>query len=522
MNQVTVFYNPFLPELRISINDKKVSPYSALMSYQHQRLEKWCESLFSEIYRELNTDYELVCISNEFTCHLLEELAARNSHCLGFRGEPLPIESNVYERLAQLELLGGEADSEGIVIPVINVGGEREMCHAVYEILEENGVFSDISYDHAVWEDCPLTSIELRSVRSEDDIFWDFPFAIALCGSEDDEVRIDLDAPIYVLAMGTETRFVKKKREKLIFTVDPDDISDIILQILEEEALCPLLSRLSYEFPADAASFLTESEKEKLALICQASPTVHASIPRICDVGRNVKPEICVYPSAAGSDIRIVSDSPDILEVFDGMLYPHLSGTARISVYIGADPYPAFSEMVMVQKRTLITDIKVFPSVLYMPLGESSRPELTTVPEHADNAGEISWESSDASIAAVDPKTGMISARACGRCSVTAHTADASACISVEVQPEIEEILCPVSYMEVSAGEQKEWRYTVLPDNAYGADLLRTVSSDKNIAEYRGGYIVGKSAGECKIYIKTQSGNISRELRVVVKRRKFW
>ena len=54
MNQVVVFYNPFLPELKISVNGKKLSPYSSLMSFQHQRLEKWSDCLFTELYREVN------------------------------------------------------------------------------------------------------------------------------------------------------------------------------------------------------------------------------------------------------------------------------------------------------------------------------------------------------------------------------------------------------------------------------------------------------------------------------------
>jgi len=52
---------------------------------------------------------------------------------------------------------------------------------------------------------------------------------------------------------------------------------------------------------------------------------------------------------------------------------------------------------------------------------------------------------------------------------------------------------------------------------------LRVVSSDKNIAEYRGGYIIGKNPGDCKIYIKDQSGSVSFELKVLVKKNKmFW
>ena len=58
---------------------------------------------------------------------------------------------------------------------------------------------------------------------------------------------------------------------------------------------------------------------------------------------------------------------------------------------------------------------------------------------------------------------------------------------------------------------------------AYGGDFIRAVSSDKNVAEYRGGYIIGKGIGECKIFIKSENGSISRELRVTVKKnRKFW
>ena len=91
MNQVVVFYNPFLPELKISVNGKKLSPYSSLMSFQHQRLEKWSDCLFTELYREVNSDYEMLCVSNEFTCEWLEELAHRSSHCISFMSQSYPI-----------------------------------------------------------------------------------------------------------------------------------------------------------------------------------------------------------------------------------------------------------------------------------------------------------------------------------------------------------------------------------------------------------------------------------------------
>lgn len=523
MNHIIVFYNPYLPELKISVNGKKISPYSALMSFQHQRLEKWCNSLFSELYREVNSDYEVLCISNDFSCDWLNELAQRNPHCLSFTSQPLPLDSNVYERLGKLELLGCEEESNSIVIPVLNASEDDRMTDAVYEILEEQGVFENISPEGAAWYDCPLVNIELVTCNSSYDLPYDIPFAIVLCSNEDDYISIDTDVPVYALVMGTETRFIRRQGGKLLFSVDPDDIGSVILNILEEEALCPLLSQMSYQFPSEAAALLTDSEKEELALVCHAAPICNVTIPKVCDLGRKVMLDIQVIPQNTDTQIRLVSDEPTILGVTDDTLVPYAPGTAEVAVFIGSDPYPVASEIIKVRHRNLITGITLFPSTLYMPEEGSSRLDVTVTPADAENVDEIFWESSDPSIAIVDAQTGIISANSCGRCKITAYTQEASTSIWMEVQPAIEDIILPGSYVELGVGEQKEWRYKVLPENAYGADTLRIVSSNKNVADYRGGYAVGKSIGECKIYIKSPNSNIGRELRVAVRKgRRSW
>lgn len=523
MNQVIVFYNPFLPELKISVNGKKLSPYSSLMSFQHQRLEKWSDCLFTELYREVNSDYEILCISNEFTCEWLEELAQRNSHCISFVNQSLPMDANVYERLDKLEMLGSDGADESIVIPIVNVSDNNEMSVAVYEVLEEQGIFEDISEDGITWTDCPLATVEIKTFDVNDAIPYDAPVIVALCENEDDYIKLDTDAPIYALVMGTETRFIKRQGTKLYFSVDPDDIGKLLLGIIEEEALCPLLSQLSYNFPAYAKEFLTETEKEDLELVCQASPMCNISIPQVCDIGRTVELDIHIFPANSETSLRVVTNSSNIVDVDEYTLYPRATGTAEITVFIGDDPYPVTTEIIKVQKRNLITDITLFPSTLYMPVGGESELTLTIVPDNADNKDEIRWSCDDHSVATVDFSYGVITARACGRCCITAYTQEVSKTIFLEVQPEIEDILCPCSFLELGVGEQKEWKYQIIPENAYGKDFLRVVSSDKNVAEYRGGYVLGKNSGECKIYIKNQSGSVSRELKVLVKKsKKFW
>ena len=522
MNQIVVFYNPFLPELKISINGKKISPYSSLTSFQHQRLEKWFDCLFTEIYREVNSDYEMLCVSNEFACEWLEELAHRNAHCISFVSQALPIEANVYERLDKLEVLGCDDVEESIVIPIVNVSNDDRMSDAVYEVLKEQGIFEGVSPDGITWSDCPLVTVEINPFDAAD-IPYDTPVVVALCGSEDDYIRLDTDAPIYALVMGTETRFIRRQGSKLFFSVDPEDIGKILLGIIEEEALCPMVSYLSYEFPAQSKEFLTESEKKDLELVCQASPICRVAVPQVCDVGRAVELNAQIFPSDSEIKIRIVSDSTNVIDIEDDVLLPRSTGTAEVSVFIGDDPYPVATELIKVRQRNLITDIILFPSMLYVPVGGESKLTVTIVPDDAENKDEIRWSSDDHSVATVDFNTGIISAKACGRCSITAYTTETSKRVSLEVQPDIDDIICPCSFLELVVGEQKEWKFQIIPENAYGVDLLRIASSDKNVAEYRGGYILGKNIGDCKIYIKNQSGSISRELKVSVKKnKKVW
>ena len=136
------------------------------------------------------------------------------------------------------------------------------MTTAVYEVLEEQGIFEDVSDDGITRTDCPLRTVEIKTFDANDELPYDAPVVIALCGSEDDHIKLYIDAPIYALVMGTETRFIKRQGTKLYFSVDPDDIGKLLLGIIEEEALCPFLSQLSYNFPAHEKEFLTESERK--------------------------------------------------------------------------------------------------------------------------------------------------------------------------------------------------------------------------------------------------------------------
>lgn len=59
MNKVSVNYDPYLPELKINVNDRRLPEYSALMKYKHCPFSEWVGVFFNEIAREVNDSYEL-------------------------------------------------------------------------------------------------------------------------------------------------------------------------------------------------------------------------------------------------------------------------------------------------------------------------------------------------------------------------------------------------------------------------------------------------------------------------------
>ena len=81
MNQVVVFYNPFLPELKVSVNGRPLSSYSAIMRYRHSRAGVWCTDLFTELYREANGPFHMTCVSTSFVCGWMEQIAEKAEHC---------------------------------------------------------------------------------------------------------------------------------------------------------------------------------------------------------------------------------------------------------------------------------------------------------------------------------------------------------------------------------------------------------------------------------------------------------
>ena len=519
MKHITLHYNPFLPELKINIDGEKASRFSTLNRMRGAPLMEWIDSVFPEIYREINTDYAAECVTGSFPAALLREAAAAEGHCRSFHTTPPPFPATVHSRLEELSFLGCTAAASARV-PVYNASGDASLAAAAAEILADSGLFQPVEPGSLELYAGALITVQLAFQSSWNHQTGSEPRLI-LCGTDSDSVpRQNADA--VALVMGSRTRFLRRDQTCIWFSVDSDYLADAVLGFLEEIVLCPFLRGARDKFQEAAGAGLPEERRERLSLLCQTKPACTAAFPTRMDRGREELVQIRRLPAASREPVRVSSSSPHIVSVSGLTLCALSPGKSLISVFLGDDPYPFTEREVVVRTRRLIQSISLFPSVLYLPAGGEMAARFSYQPEDAENREEISWRTSDAAVAQVDPATGRITAAAPGRCTLSAATREAKADCSLFVQPPIEDIAVPAYYVEAQAGSVVKWKYEVIPAGAYQADTVLADTSNREVAEYVGGYIRAGKPGECRLIVHTPDNRISREIRVKVKRKGFF
>ncbi len=137
---------------------------------------------------------------------------------------------------------------------------------------------------------------------------------------------------------------------------------------------------------------------------------------------------------AGEADVRWISSTPELASVDQrGRVVALNPGTARITAVVGSTPVEATVLIRALPAATLEAGV---PAVPYagqaVPLRVTARNRLGVVVDDA----ELVYGSADESVAAVDPG-GLVFARAAGRTTLTATTADgaASARVELDVRP---------------------------------------------------------------------------------------
>ncbi|MCI8306981.1 MAG: Ig domain-containing protein [Lachnospiraceae bacterium] len=199
----------------------------------------------------------------------------------------------------------------------------------------------------------------------------------------------------------------------------------------------------------------------------------------------------------SSSDENVATIDSNGLATFKG------PGTTLINVFPKNNPNNTFAQCILnVIKTADSMSLKV--SDVTLNVGDTHIIEYTVTPP--DSLLEVSFNSSDANIAAVDPVTGIISAKKAGRTQIFAkgEGLDAPVICNVNVLQAASGISFTDKEIILQTGGKAHPNVALVP--ADSTDAVSWTSLDTSIASVVDGEVTGVSAGTTYIQAKAASG----------------
>ena len=228
-----------------------------------------------------------------------------------------------------------------------------------------------------------------------------------------------------------------------------------------------------------------------------------------------VKPD-----DAADKSVSWSSSDDAVASVADGVVTGVKAGSATITVKTNDGGKTATCAVTVEAKAVAVESVSLDKSELSLEVGEEATLTATVSPADATDK-EVSWSSSDPSVATVDD-SGKVVAKAPGTTAVTVTTKDGgkSASCAVTVKAKgvaVESVSLDKSELTLVVGEDATLTATVKPDGA--TDKSVSWASDKEAVATvdEGGKVSAKAEGEATITVTTKDGGKTATCKVTVK-----
>ena len=208
----------------------------------------------------------------------------------------------------------------------------------------------------------------------------------------------------------------------------------------------------------------------------------------------------------------------------DGVVTAKAAGTATITVKTDDGGKTATCNVTVTYNgdpggEISVSQVTISPTTANMTVGDTKQFSVKVDPANATNQ-EVSWSSSEPSVASVDSK-GMVTAKAEGKATITVTAKDggvsskATVTVSNKVVPVTGVTVSPTS-LTMEIGDSKPLTVTVNPSDA--TDKTYTVSSDNTgVVEIdKGNNVVAKGAGTANVTVTTTDGAQTATCKVTV------
>lgn len=487
MNSLKLKLNPYKDINIVSIDDKPLSPYSELNNYMKEPFLKWADKLLEAIEREINDDYRLVVIGEEFEAKFLKDMQNDYNSCLSYEIEKFQISYSISERydmVSQLAIKYGiSIDSTSYRIPVYS--------DVKVDLSSELGVESNIE------------NATLYVTNNKDDVR-------NMIGGNNAKIIILITDKSHVSCVGSM---------QYVWEIEDSRLSEVINLITERFVKVPLVVEIARQLETKK-SIITNEDNEKLAMATEIDMFVTVDDIEDIEVGHLYEPNYKIIPDGkVHPALRIVSSNPAVIKVEGNKLSSLSIGHAIIEFYKAEEIIPFVRKEVKTYQNNYVKKIELYVSEKEMGIGGKQQVNITLIPEDADDIKRIKWSVDNSEIAFID-HVGNIIAKAQGKIVITAETLKAKQSIDVEILPNISSINLSETNIELFVGQTKEINVSVAPVDAYNS-AYEWKSSDKNVAvmdKLDDGTDVVRATGigSCVITCEAKQGNCKSTCNVAV------
>ena len=433
VSMVSVFFDPLKRYATINADGDHISPYSDLAGCENKDLHICGKRLVQLLDEELGCEYQLEIKGSQFQIDLMNALAKGSSLCTAVHGTVSDFPFSMDEIVDFAAMLNNKyhygIDSDTHVQIGGDLAGQIQSSSVVLGETSEVYVVSRV----------PDAVEKGKTVLLASDHF---------------DIR--------------NTRGIN------IVEVPDTHLNSFIEYYRCFTKIIPFIDAV---FSESRYASLTKPEKLLIEAYTTQMPRYVFEVAKTAlDVGESADFQFVVLPKSASDMFRLSVDRPDAIAINGSTLSAVKEGIVSVSV-VDSSGEICESKQLSISSHSYVNSIRLFPSNLTLEIGKQSRIAAYILPENAEDANNLNWNSSNPDVVHVT-SAGEVIALKRGSATITVSSTVCSEQAQITVCPPLEKISLSRNELTVQVGASETVVCNLQPDDAAHGEIIWELSND--------------------------------------------
>lgn len=433
MNHVTITYQPLRRYPTIAIDGDHISPYSDLASCENKDLHVCAARLLRLLDDEIGGDYDIEMVATPFHIAFVSMLAENSELCKGVRGSSIPMHFDIDEIISFAKsIIQNHSFDVAIDTNVYVTGDALDQQHSA-------AIRNDDQFDLYVCNEMPTEPQRGKTIVLLSDHF---------------NIRNTRGNNIVEIPVKTYASFIDYYRS---YTKE--------------------IPMIEAAFSQSRYASLSKEESMYIDAYTSQQPRYIFEVGKtLLDVGESTSIVFSIIPKSARGEYTLTADNPKLIKIQGNSIEAKQDGTLNLMV-VDNKGNRRESISIVISKHSFVTSIRLVPSNTSIEVGKKGQIEAYIVPENAEDAQKLEWNSSDTDVLHVK-STGEMVALKPGTSVVTVSATNCKESVTITVCPSLEKISLSKSNITIELGKSETIECHLYPEDAAHGEIIWELSND--------------------------------------------